>query len=224
MAVLASRSALAVDLAEGATPGVALLDRSSGSDLSANERAQEDDEEQPSGRAPVARPTPRQAARAQSLGGDQIPISIALGLLTSLGAAVAGGSDSGKVNLWVVGGVLAGGAVATGLITCALGQSRTGRRGGCGPSVAGALIGIVAALPGLVMLKGSQASCNETGSNADDKCAIAGTTAGFMGLVLGVGGYALGTTFGSRVGWQQGASPARGATMAGNINLLSVQF
>ena len=84
---------------------------------------------------------------------SQLSIGLALSVISVFVAIKAGASATGNARWWAAGGVLAGGAVATGLVTCALGQTSPTRHRGFGASLAGALIGALGVVPGLLVLK-----------------------------------------------------------------------
>jgi hypothetical protein len=154
----------------------------------------------------------------------QLSVGLALGVVAVLVAIKAGASTSGSARWWTAGAVLAGGAAATGLVTCALGQTSPTRHRGCGASLAGALIGALGVVPGLLLLK-YQASqpCTATGPNSDDQCVVNASVDAILDLALAGGGYVLGTAFGARAGWELGAVPRASATSA-NVTLLSLTF
>lgn len=153
----------------------------------------------------------------------QLVIGILVGAVT---AVVAAETYVGtNHNVWYTGAVVGGGALTTGAIVCALGQISPTRRGGCRGSLVGALVGVVGAVPGLLLLHMIVASpCSATGE-ARDGCLGGQAVLEFMaGSMAGVG-YATGTAFGARQGWKLDAtsrdpSPIPTAT----ASLLSVQF
>jgi uncharacterized membrane protein len=154
----------------------------------------------------------------------QLSVGLALGVVTVLVAIKAGASASGDARWWAAGGVLAGGAAATGLVTCAIGQTSPTRHRGCGASLAGALIGALGVVPGLLLLKYEASQpCTATGPNDDDQCAVNGAVDAILGLAVAGGGFVLGTAFGARAGWELGAVPRVAATGA-NVTLLSLTF
>jgi hypothetical protein len=154
-------------------------------------------------------------------------VGLLLGVVTVVATIKAGASLSGGARWWAAGGILAGGAAATGLVTCAIGQVSPTRHRGCGASLAGALIGALGVVPGLLVLKyaGSQ-PCTATGPNDDDQCVVDASANAILGIALAGSGYVLGTAFGARAGWELGAVPraAAPATPAANVTLLSLTF
>jgi hypothetical protein len=155
---------------------------------------------------------------------SQLALGLVLGVVTVFVAIEAGASSGGNARWWAAGGVLAGGAAATGVVTCALGQTSATRHRGCGASLAGALLGALGVVPGLLLLK-YQASrpCTATGPNDDDQCVVNASVDALLDLALAGGGYVLGTAFGARAGWELGAVP-RAAAPATNVTLLSLTF
>jgi hypothetical protein len=128
-------------------------------------------------------------------------------------------------NLWYTGAALLGGAVGTGAIVCAVGQSSPTRQGGCRASIVGALVGVVGLVPGLLILRQASAQCTATGPNADDQCAVGAAVGGLVGLSFAAVGYALGTAFGARAGWEMGAtSRYLSPPLAANLPLFSLRF
>ena len=156
---------------------------------------------------------------------QQLMVGLLLDVVTVVAAIKAGASLSGSARWWAAGGILAGGAAATGLITCAIGQGSPTRHRGCGASVAGALIGALGVVPGLLVLDHlTSQPCTATGPNDDDQCAVNGAVDAIMGIALAGGGYVLGTAFGARAGWELGAVPRAPAPPAANVTLLSLTF
>jgi len=130
-------------------------------------------------------------------------------------AALWGGVGVGAVTLALLGtrmspwyglAALEGWAVGAGVIVCAIGQTSPTRRGGCSSSIAGALMGTVGLVPGLVMLRFAASPCTIQGPNADDRCANQALVYALVGFVVGAGGYVAGTTTGASVGWKLGAT------------------
>jgi hypothetical protein len=156
---------------------------------------------------------------------SQLLVGLALGVVTVFVAIKAAASLSGSARWWTAGAVLAGGTAATGLVTCALGQTSPTRHRGCGASLAGAMIGALGVVPGLLLLK-YQASqpCTATGSNVDDQCVVSASFDAIFDLALAGGGYLLGTAFAARAGWELGAVPRATSTPSANVTLLSLTF
>lgn len=157
---------------------------------------------------------------------SQLVVGLALGVVTSVVAIKVGFAAGGAPGLWYAGAVLGGGALATGAIVCALGQTSPTRHGGCRASIAGALLGVAGAIPGLALLKW-QASrpCTATGPNADDSCAVGAAVDAILDLGLAGGGFVLGTAYGARLGWEMGATTRFVAPPpATSVSLLSLQF
>jgi hypothetical protein len=126
---------------------------------------------------------------------------------------------------WYTAAALVGGAVATGAIVCVIGQSSPTRHGGCRGSIIGAVVGAVAIVPGLLLLRYSANSpCTATGPNADDQCAVNGFVDGFLDLSVASLGYVLGSAFGARMGWELGATPRYVLPPAPVVNVLSLQY
>jgi hypothetical protein len=130
-------------------------------------------------------------------------------------AALWGGVGVGAVTLSLLGtrlspwyglAALEGWAVGAGVIVCAIGQTSPTRRGGCSSSIAGALLGTVGLVPGLVMLRLAASPCTIQGSNADDRCENQALIYALVGFIVGAGGYVAGTTTGASVGWKLGAA------------------
>jgi hypothetical protein len=129
-----------------------------------------------------------------------------------------------KGSGWYTAAALAGGAVATGAIVCVIGQSSPTRHGGCRGSIIGAVVGAVAIVPGLLLLRYSANSpCTATGANADDQCAVNGFVDGVLDVSVVSLGYVLGSAFGARTGWELGAT-ARYVPSTPAVNVLSLQF
>jgi hypothetical protein len=157
---------------------------------------------------------------------SQLVVGLALGVVTSMVAIKVGFAAGGARGWWYAGAVLGGGALATGALVCALGQTSPTRHGGCRASIAGALLGVAGAIPGLALLKW-QASrpCTATGPNADDSCAVGAAVDAILDLGLAGGGFVLGTAFGARLGWEMGTSTRFVAPPpATSVSLLSLQF
>jgi hypothetical protein len=161
--------------------------------------------------APRTRPAPPDARVANrgapaevEPGTSQVIVGILVGAVVSVIAGKTYFATHG--NLGYTAAVFAGGAVGTGAIVCALGQTSPTRHGGCTASLAGALIGALGAVPGLLIARQSAGPCTATGPNADDSCAIGGAVGALVGLTVGGLGYALATGFGARIGWDLGAT------------------
>lgn len=157
---------------------------------------------------------------------SQLELGMVLDVLTIIAAIKVASTTSGNQRLWYTGGVLALGALGTGAVVCALGQTSPTRHGGCRASFAGALIGAAGVLPGLLLFKWMASQpCTATGPNADDQCATGGALDGIVGLTIAAGGYVLGTSYGARMGWELGATPRLTAPPpAASVSLLSLQF
>jgi hypothetical protein len=158
--------------------------------------------------------------------GSQLAVGLLLGVVSVYAAIRLGGSTTGDRQWWYGGAALAGGAVATGAVVCAIGQASPTRHGGCRASMAGALIGALAVVPGLLLAVHQASQPCTAGPNApDDACANAALGDGILDLLIGGGGYVLGTAHGARLGWQLGATPRSAAPgPALNVSLLSAQF
>lgn len=139
-------------------------------------------------------------------------------LATALGVAVIGElTKGGTRGAWeYTAAALAGWAVATGAIVCAIGQSSPTRHGGCRASMVGALVGAFAVLPGWLLLR--YGTCNKSGN---DQCAFDG----LFELTLASGGYVLGTSYGARIGWDLGAAPRSAPSQySATFTLMSLHF
>ncbi len=170
---------------------------------------------------------PPAAPRSAEPETPQLVVGLLLGVVTVAVAIKAGASLSGNARWWTAGAVLAGGAAASGLVTCAIGQTSPTRHRGCGASLAGALIGALGVVPGLLVVEHlASQPCTATGPNDDDQCAVNGAVDALLGLTLASGGYVLGTAFGARAGWELGAVPRATATATptANVTLLSLTF
>jgi hypothetical protein len=179
--------------------------------------------------APHAHPAAETFSRSAPVSAEpessQLAVGVVLGLVTVLAAIKVGAGSSGNQRWWHAGGVLAGGALGTGVITCALGQTSPTRHGGCAASIAGALIGAAGVLPGLLLLKWEASQpCTATGPNDDDACATDAAVDAIFALAVAGGGYVLGTAFGARSGWELGATTRFTAPPTANVSLLSLQF
>jgi hypothetical protein len=180
--------------------------------------------------APTARPTPRAqrvANRAGAVDAEPGSSQVIVGILVSAVVSVVAAKTyfATHENLWYTGAVLLTGAAGTSVVVCALGQTSPTRHGGCTASLAGALIGALGAVPGLLILRKSAEPCTATGPNADDSCTTGAAVGALLGVGLGAIGYSLGTGFGASIGWDRGATlrPAPAPTVA-SLPLLTVTF
>jgi hypothetical protein len=150
-------------------------------------------------------------------------VGVLVGAATVIAAVETYAATDG--NLWYTSAVVVGGALGTGAIVCAIGQTSPTRHGGCRGSLVGALVGMIGVVPGLLLFHVSvSAPCSATGE-ARDGCLNGQFVGGFMGLAVAAVGYTMGTAFGAQQGWRLGAtgrdpSPIAAAT----ASLLSVQF
>jgi hypothetical protein len=172
---------------------------------------------QVSSRSPAEQPTASEPETSQ----------LWVGLLVSAVTLAVIGKETNfgtKGNGWYTAAALTGGALATGAIVCVIGQSSPTRHGGCRGSIIGAVVGAVAIVPGLLLLRhGANSPCTATGANVDDQCAVNGFVDGFLDLSVASLGYVLGSAFGARTGWELGATP-RYIPPAPAVNVVSLQF
>ena len=171
-------------------------------------------------------PEPRAVSGRHSSLAEPMAMQVAVGILWGVAVVVGAGETyaSTKGNLWYTGAVAVGGALGTGAIVCAVGQLSPTRRGGCRASLVGALVGAVAAVPGMFLLReGTTTSCGGMSEEAAVGCQSGSLVLRVAGVSLAAVGYTLGTALGAETGWKQGATarlPAPGAT----ASLLMVRF
>lgn len=151
----------------------------------------------------------------------QVVLGMLAGTATVIAAAETYAGTHGSV--WYTGAVAVGGALGTGAIVCAVGQLSPTRNGGCRASLMGALVGVLGAVPGLLLLHVAAAPCSNSGE-ARDGCLGGRAVGEFAGVSVAAVGYALGTTFGARTGWRLGATSRDPSPIAVSASVLAMQF
>jgi hypothetical protein len=136
---------------------------------------------------------PRESAAPQVLAGALFSAA-GLGLVGHFGRLDASGASG-----WYSLAALGGWAIATGAVVCAVGPKH--HHGGCKLSMVGALVGSLAMVPGILMLRKAEGPCTAQGPNADDQCVNQKTIGGLLGIVFASGGYIAGATGGAVLGW-----------------------
>ena len=176
---------------------------------------------------PRISPRVEQTVAPRSVAPEPETAQVVIGLLVSSAAIIAIGAKTSagtRENGWYIAAALAGGAVGTGAIVCAVGQTSPTRHGGCRASIIGALIGALGVVPGLFLLRRGS-PCTATGPNADDQCAVDGAVDGLLDITFASLGYVLGTTFAARAGWELGVTNRFvSSPPAANISMLSLRF
>jgi len=170
-------------------------------------------------------PAPSSSAGRSSLAEPdtmQMVLGIVMGVGTSIVSIETYAGTHG--NVWYTGAAALGGALGTGAIVCAVGQLSPTRRGGCRGSLVGALIGVVGAVPGLLLLYLiAKSPCSGAGEEQDG-CLNGQVLGGIASISAAAAGFSLGTAYGAQTGWRLGAVSRGAAPTAATASLLSVHF
>ena len=88
----------------------------------------------------------------------------------------------------------------------------------------GALLGLIATLPGLALIRKAVKDDSCRAPDTGDTCGLGGVILGGLGLSLAASGYVWGTSFGAETGWNLGSTRRDPAVALANLTLVSLQF